>query len=742
VIKLHQQFYNLSADPFRLSSDFHFSFAHASYANAIAYLKFALFSEEGFIVITGRPGTGKTTLINELMSQLDSRKFEVSTLVTTRYEAHDLLHIIAASFDLEMNNASKSSILLALEKFLRRKHADGKRVLLIVDEAQGLTKDAVEELRQLSNLQVDGQPLLQIFLIGQEEFRELIESPGLEQLRQRVVAASHLEPLDETETVEYVTHRLKHAGWKGDPAITRAAILMVHHYSGGIPRIINMICGRLLFHGYIEKKHELNLEDIKSVLDELSKELLVIDSDMPFDELAETLKFSDKDYLSPGEEAEPSEKDSGHVESDTPIHAGTEAPINATNDGHFASNPVSVIHGNAVRKVDDHAWVMLGEQSQAVAEKKPAEEVAVPVELSKEANKVEQRDVFKHLIDDSEIRIQSEQEETLEGKGKSGFSLYTAAAVLTGLLAGVLLTISFFKGAGNPEILATENLPDTTNLPVENVREQVDLLKMPVKDETKSREQKPADIVSNTSELKVAPALNGQGAQVASSRNRTEGNANQYSTKRTISDNAVPIQENISRQRSNSERLVDVRGQEINPVARKAVSDEVVHIPASQDIQVSLLEKKQGVDNLGDTLQGVAGFGAEKQRQFIFEGSWISKNDLVDFLPAENVFCKDFVRFVSCWSVPEYSTSSEGSYKHTVESRLSGFTDGGVFLVTSNLRTLKLPDKSGSQPQITEPPVSDISTVKNKRCVFIDDNYITCSVENGHIERFSRITRN
>ncbi len=733
MINLHQKFYNLSADPFRLSSDFNFSFAHASYANAIAYLKFALFSEEGFIVITGRPGTGKTTLINELMSQLDSRKFEVSTLVTTRYDSHDLLHIIGASFNLDMDNASKSSILLALEKFLKRKHADGKRVLLIVDEAQGLTKDAVEELRQLSNLTVNGQPLLQIFLIGQEEFRELIESPGLEQLRQRVVAASHLEPLNEADTIEYVTHRLKHAGWKGDPAISRGVVLMVHHYSGGIPRIINMICGRLLFHGYIEKKHELKLEDIKSVLDELSKELMVIDDTVPFNELAEKLKFSDKDFLSPGEDEDTSEIDSNAIESDSPVRPETNPPVSATNDGHYAaSNPVSVIHGNAVRKVDDQAWVMLGEQSQAVAEKKPVEEKVLPVELSTDENKVEQRDVFKHLIDDEATSVQSDLKETLESKSR--FSLYTAAAVLTGLLAGVLLTISFIKSSGNLEIIAADNLSDAATLPVNEVGEEVDLLPMPAKDETKSKEQKSADIISNAEDLNVTPAANGQDAPVT---------VGQFNAKQKLSDSSLLNPDDTPRQLANTKQLVDALGQDINPVGRKPVSDEVVPVPASQDTRVSLLEDSGSINNnAGDTLQGVAGFGAEKQRQFIFEGTWISKNDLVDFLPAEKVFCKDFVRFVSCWSVPEYSTSEEGSFKHTVESRLSGFTDGGVFMVTSNMRTLKLPEKGGSQPQGSEPPFSDSSTVKNKRCVFIDYNYITCSAENGNIERFSRITRN
>ena len=730
MIKLHQKFYNLSADPFRLSSDFHFSFSHASYANAIAYLKFALFSEEGFIVITGRPGTGKTTLINELMSQLDSRKFEASTLVTTRYDSQDLLHIIGASFNLDMENVSKSSILLALEKFLKLKHADGKRVLLIVDEAQGLTIDAVEELRQLSNLHVDGQPLLQIFLIGQEEFRELIESPGLEQLRQRVIAASHLEPLNEGETIEYVTHRLKHAGWKGDPAISRGVVLMVHHYSGGIPRIINMICGRLLYHGYIEKKHELKLEDIKSVLEDLSKELMVIDDTVPFTELLEKLKFSDKDFLSTGKGENSSAIDTNVGESASPVRAEANSPIIATNDGRFVSNPVSVIHGNAVRKVDDHAWAMLGEQAQAATEQKPAEEEVLPAELSLEDNMIKQRNVFKHLIDDEETSIHFDQNETREGESK--YSLYTAA-VLTGLLACVLLTISLFKDSGNPEIIAADNLPDAVTFSVNEVREEVDLLPLPAKDEVNPKQQKPVEIISNANDLNVTSAANEQDTSVSN---------NQLLLEQTMSERVLLNQKNLPRQLADTKYLVDAQGQNINTVEKKPVSDEVVRVPVSLETRVSILEDRPSVNNTGGALQGVAGFGAEKQRRFIFEGTWISKNDLVDFLPTENVYCKDFVRFVSCWTVPEYSASEEGSFKHTVESRLSGFTDGGVFMVTSNIRTLKLPEKGGSQHQVTDPPISDSSTIKNKRCVFIDYNYITCSAENGHIERFSRITRN
>jgi len=276
---LYESFYGLRRDPFRLGADHTFAYVHKSYRAALTYLKFAAYREEGFVMITGKPGTGKTTLISEILSELNPEKVITATLVTTQLESHDLLRMIASAFGIDITDGKKSTLLLRIERFLRKNHEAERRTILLVDEAQGLTLDAIEQLRQLSNMVVDGNPMLQTFLIGQDELRTLVKSPQLDQLRQRIVASSHLEPLTEFEVFGYVRHRLTQAGWEDDPQIANAVVKLVHHYSNGIPRKINLIFGRLLLHGFTEGKHTLLREDMEAVIQELRKELLIFDND-------------------------------------------------------------------------------------------------------------------------------------------------------------------------------------------------------------------------------------------------------------------------------------------------------------------------------------------------------------------------------------------------------------------------------------------------------------------------------
>jgi putative secretion ATPase (PEP-CTERM system associated) len=280
MVEFYKSFYNLERDPFRLNADHTFAYAHKSYKTALSYLQYAAYREEGFVMITGKPGTGKTTLISEILSELNPQKVITATLVTTQLDSHDLLHMVAAAFGLEHTHATKSTLLLRIEGFLRKNRQAGRRAILIVDEAQGLTLDAIEELRQLSNMVVDGTPMQQTFLIGQDELRGLVKSPQLDQLRQRIVASSHLEPLTEEEVFSYVRHRLLTAGWNDDPQIANAVVKLVHHYSNGIPRKINLIFGRLLLYGFIEDRHSLLREDMEAVIQELKQELLIFDTDI------------------------------------------------------------------------------------------------------------------------------------------------------------------------------------------------------------------------------------------------------------------------------------------------------------------------------------------------------------------------------------------------------------------------------------------------------------------------------
>lgn len=286
---MYERFYNFQAKPFRLSPDPRFLYGSPGHSRALAYLRYGLQLGEGFIVITGGVGTGKTTLIKSLMNEVASENIVAAHLVTTQLEPDQLLGMVAASFGLANQNIPKAALLRNLETFMMARAREGKRVLLLVDEAHHLPADALEELRMLSNYQVGEKAILQSFLVGQSSFQQTIQSPSLEQFRQRVIAAHHLEPLDSQETRRYIEHRLGLVGWSGDPHITDDAFSSVHEYSKGVPREINMLCDRLLLHGCLEEIRELGRDAVNFVAEERRRELEIPDGVLGSDNDADSV---------------------------------------------------------------------------------------------------------------------------------------------------------------------------------------------------------------------------------------------------------------------------------------------------------------------------------------------------------------------------------------------------------------------------------------------------------------------
>ena len=273
MLDVYKSCYKLKGQPFRLSPDYRFSFSHRTYDEAKAYLKYATSEGEGFVVITGAPGTGKTTLIYTLMAEMDTSRVKVATLVNEQLDSRELVERVNDAFGLPADN--DVAPLPKLMRFLNQNKNEGGRAILIVDEAQGLTREALEELRLLSNLQNYDGLLLQVFLLGQDPLLEIIRAPGMEQLQQRLIAASHLEPLKLRETVAYVEHRLRKVGWQNDPSFSEESMNLIHKFSGGVPRRINLICHRLFLRGGLEQKHRLQGEDALHVIVELHKEGLL-----------------------------------------------------------------------------------------------------------------------------------------------------------------------------------------------------------------------------------------------------------------------------------------------------------------------------------------------------------------------------------------------------------------------------------------------------------------------------------
>ncbi|MFO1300340.1 MAG: XrtA/PEP-CTERM system-associated ATPase [Burkholderiaceae bacterium] len=270
---MYESFYGLTAKPFQLSPDPEFFFGSRGHRRAMAYLEYGLHQAEGFIVVTGEVGAGKTTLVQQLLRRLPVNNVVPVQIVTTQLEAEDLVRIVASSFGLPTDTPDKSTLLIRLEQYLRQLHAEGKRALLIVDEAQNLGARAIEELRMLSNFQVGTKAILQSFLLGQPELRDLMQRPEMRQLKQRIIAAYHLGPLDRAETQQYIEHRLAHVGWKNDPTFDTAAFDRIFAVTHGIPRRINSLADRLLLSGFLAERHQLGEQDVVEVADELRLEL-------------------------------------------------------------------------------------------------------------------------------------------------------------------------------------------------------------------------------------------------------------------------------------------------------------------------------------------------------------------------------------------------------------------------------------------------------------------------------------
>jgi len=270
---MYEDYYRFNAKPFQLNPDPRFFFGSKGHKRAMAYLDYGLSLGEGFIVISGEVGAGKTTLVRNLFRQLDANSLVAAQLVSTQMDAEDTLRSVAASFGLEHEGLAKSSLLKNLEDFLIAATRQGKRALLVVDEAQNLTPRAVEELRMLSNFQNNDRSLIQTFLLGQPEFRGILQSPNMQQLRQRVVASYHLGPLDSGETQGYIEHRLRTVGWNGNPSFDSEAFAALHRFTGGIPRRINTFCDRLLLFGFLEEKSHFGDAEINEVISDLKTEM-------------------------------------------------------------------------------------------------------------------------------------------------------------------------------------------------------------------------------------------------------------------------------------------------------------------------------------------------------------------------------------------------------------------------------------------------------------------------------------
>ncbi len=268
---MYEDFYGLKEKPFGLTPDPKFLYLSTRHREALENLAYGIAQKEGFILITGEIGTGKTTICRALLNRLDERT-SVALLLNPFFSEEELLRYILTDFGLTPSGGTRLELLEELNKFLLSHASSGGISVLIIDEAQNLSLQVLEQIRILSNLETEKDKLLQIALVGQAELREKLRLPKLRQLDQRISVRYHLKPLDKKETPRYIYHRLAVAGSEGRISFSRISLRKIASFSQGIPRLINLICDRALLNGYAKQKYHITagmvLQAAKSLRDE------------------------------------------------------------------------------------------------------------------------------------------------------------------------------------------------------------------------------------------------------------------------------------------------------------------------------------------------------------------------------------------------------------------------------------------------------------------------------------------
>jgi general secretion pathway protein A len=269
---VYLEFYGLKAAPFDITPNPRFLYHSTKHREAFNHLMYGIRERKGFVQLTGEVGAGKTTLCRALLEQLDG-KYSTALILNPALSAEELMRAIASEYGLNVKGLDRLETLATLSDYLLRQTLAGKETVLIVDEAQNLTEDLLEQVRLISNIETDDRKLLQIVLMGQPELRDRLNSHNLRQLRQRITVRYHLKPLTRSEVGQYIYHRLALAGSQGVPTFSAAATWRVFGYSKGIPRLVNAVCDKALLAGFVARSHRINYWMVGRAIRELEGDI-------------------------------------------------------------------------------------------------------------------------------------------------------------------------------------------------------------------------------------------------------------------------------------------------------------------------------------------------------------------------------------------------------------------------------------------------------------------------------------
>lgn len=265
---MYLEFYGLTEPPFDLTPNPKFLFYTAKHREAFNHVLYGIRERKGFVQLTGEVGAGKTTLCRALLEQLDGQ-FSTALILNPVLDAEQLMKAIAMEFGLNVHGLDRLETVAAINKFLLEQVEAGRECVLVIDEAQDLTDDLLEQVRLLSNLETDNRKLLQIILMGQPELRDRLNNPRLRQLRQRIQVRYHLHALSRQELNQYIQHRLEVSGARGAPYFTRPALWRIFQYAGGIPRLVNAACDKAMLAAFVEQSDRVTYAMVGRAVREL-----------------------------------------------------------------------------------------------------------------------------------------------------------------------------------------------------------------------------------------------------------------------------------------------------------------------------------------------------------------------------------------------------------------------------------------------------------------------------------------